>query len=200
MTAVGNVGNWLRPSSVSIFAQPPGQGFAAFVLQQVSFPSAQRVRLDLAETETHARTYSVARHPVEQIVAQNKVRNPDVLTVMGVLSATPMSSPLSALGLARLDKKALEQLRDLADRDTVLFVVTPERYVPNMLLESIIENYDESVTEGVNLTLTFREARIVIPGLVDSVFDADNIGVGAGSTSDLGPQSGAAVPDPGGLG
>lgn len=190
----------IPPKSVSIFAQPPGGGFVAFMLVQVSFPSADRVRLDLAETEDYERRWTVPRNPVERLTMQNKIREPDTLVVTGMLSANPLFSLVGAAGLARLDKKALALLRKLFDLTPMCFIVTPERPYQNMVCVSMAERYDETTGQGVRLTLTFQETLIAIPGLVDGVLDLETLALGMGSPTDLGPQVPADVADPGGLG
>jgi hypothetical protein len=185
---------------VTILAQPKGVGFAAFLLTQVSFPSANRVRLDLAETEDHRRSYIVPRNPVETLTAQNKIRNPDVLTITGMLSANPLVAPLATVAVARLDKRELAKLRTLIDRDELLFIVTPERYVPNVICVSFNERYDDGTGNGVKLAMQFQEIQIAAPGLVAGVTDLDTLGISAGSVADQGPQTPATVADPGGLG
>jgi len=196
MTVLSNL---TQPRTASIFAQAPGRPFVAFVLSQLSIPSADRVSLDLAETEDVKRSYQVSRNPIEPLSVQNKLRNPDTLTLTGMLTAHPLFSPLSGAGLARLDKRELAKLRALFE-GAVLFIVTPERSYKNMAGIEIHERYDDTTGDGVALTLTFEEVQFVTPGLVESELDLDQLGVGAGSETDLGPQSPASVADPGGLG
>lgn len=188
------------PNTVTIFAQAPGVPFAAFVLNLAAVPQAGRVRLDLAETEDVKRSYEVSRNPREPLVGQNKLRNPDTLSITGRLSAHPLFSPLQSAGVARLDKRELDKLRDLFDRDTPLFIVTPERPYRNMIGKELHERYDDTTGDGVLLTLVFEEELQAIPGQTESVLDLDQLGIGAGSTSDLGPQTPADAADPGGLG
>jgi hypothetical protein len=199
---LAQLSSWTSPNSTSIFVQPPGQAFVAFLLQNVPIPSPQRVRLDLSETETKTRTWTIPRNPVERLTAQNKIRNPDVLQVSGMLSANPLLSPLAAIGLARLDKIALLELKLILTSGipTPVFVVTPDGKHPNMMCTSLVETYTEGVGNGVQLTMTFEEIQIVIPGLVTATLDLDALQLGAAASSSVGPTTPTEVVDPGGLG
>ena len=201
MPILQTFGNYASPNSVSIFAQPPGRSFQAFLLTNVSFPSSERIRLDLAETEDFKRNHRIARHPIERVTSQNKLKEPDSLAVTGMLCANPINQPFAILpGVTRLDKRELAKLRTLISRPIPLFIVTPERSYANMGCTGYGERYDESSGNGVNLSLMFEEFQIATPGLVDSTLDLDNLGIGTGSETDLGPQTPAAFTDPGGLG
>ena len=151
--------------------------------------------LEKVWTEDFRRTYDVTRNPVERLTAQNRVRNPDELTLTGRLSAHPINSPLELLGVARLDRRELAKLRTLIDAADPVFIVTPERSYKNMVCVSHQEHYDETTGQGVALTMTFVEIQIATPGLVDSVLDTDMLGVGAGTTDDMGAQTPETVAD-----
>lgn len=190
------------PNSVTIFAQPPGQAFVAFLLERLPIPTPGRVRLDLAESERASRRWTITRNPVERLVAQNRIREPDTLQVTGMLSANPLLSPLAPVGLARLDRFELLKLKVLIERLPIvpLFIVTPDRKHPNMMCTMLDELYDESTGNGVGLSMSFEEILIATPGLVAAALDLDALQLGAASSSSLGPTAPAAVPDPGGLG
>ncbi len=199
MPAISQLASLLSPNSVVILAQPP-TGFASFLITQLGIPGANRVRLDLTETEDHIRSYRIPRNPVEMLTAQNKIKMPDVFTCTGMLSANPLVSPLVQAGLARLDKRELHKLRGLVDRPTPLFVVTPEHSLPNMVCVNLREHYDDKTGNGVKLTLTFHEIQIASPLMVSGALDLDGLGLGAGAMSDMGPQTPSAVPGVAGLG
>lgn len=189
----------LRPSSVGIFAQPPGSPLVAFNLSSASVPTPGRVRLDLAEAESFSRKWSVTRHPTEQAIAQNRIREPDALAITGMLSANPLLSPLASAGIVRLDKMELAKLRRLLD-ESLCTIVTPERTYANMACVSYSEHYDATVGDGVRLDLAFQEVVILIPGVPRSAFDSDAVDVGSPATTDIGAQAPASVVDPGGVG
>lgn len=199
---LAQLSSWTQPNSTSIFVQPPGQAFVAFLLQNLPIPSPSRVRLDLSESETKTRSWNITRNPVERLTAQNKIRNPDVLQVNGLLSANPLLSPLQSFGLARLDKIALLELKLLltAGPPTPVFIVTPEGKHPNMLCTSFVETYGPDTGNGVALSMTFEEIQIVIPGLVAATLDLDALELGAATSSSVGPTTPTETIDPGGLG
>lgn len=190
-----SISNLASPSTVSIFAQTPGIEFIAHKQALAPVPSAGSARLDLAETEDVGRTYTVSRNPMQRVVAQNKIRNPDTLTLGGMLSAHPLNTinTLSAIGsavtsLSRLDKKELAKIRDLCDQELV-FIVTPERSYANMTCVALQEHYDDQTGQGVALTLNFEEMLIESPSLTESVLDLDALDTGSGSSADVGFQS-----------
>lgn len=193
-----DISSWLSPNSVSIFIQPPGQAFVQFLLANVPIPDPSRVRLDLAESETHSRSWSITRNPVERMVAQNRIREPLRLSITGMLCATPLQSPLQFTGLGRLDRVMLEQLYVLLERE-VVFIVTPEGKFANMACASITANYDESTGNGVQLSMEFEQISIVSPVLVSSAFDSDVLNV-VQSPTNQGPSASTTITDPGGLG
>lgn len=199
--ALAQIGSWVQPNSVSIFTQVPGNKFVAFLLATLPLPNAARVRLDLAEAETWRRTWTLTRNPVERMTAQNRSRNPDTISVTGMLSANPLQGPMAIAGIARLDKFMLLQLHTiLSNPAAVNFVVTPDRKCPNMVCTSISETNDDSTGNGTMLQIEFEEILIATPGLVSSSLDLDAAQVGAASSSDMGATTPADVPDPGGLG
>lgn len=197
MPALTDLGTWTSPSTTSFFAQKPGSRFAAVALSLIPFPIAGRARLDLSETETRTRRYEITRNPVERLVAQNKIRQSDTLTLVGRLSAHPLLSPgMSQLGIARLDKRELTKLLDIVDGDDPMFIVTPERPYSNMVCTEITEHYDDTTGDGVALSLSFAEIMIAIPGMVEPELDFEAMLAGASGSSDLGAQAGEAVSTP----
>jgi len=202
--AVSELSAWTSPNSVTIFLQAPVPGadaFVAFLLAQVPIPTEGTFRLDLAETEDAERAYDLTTNPVEVLTIQNRIRKPDTLVITGMLSANPLLSPLQSFGLARLDKIALAQFKVMLGALPVrpMFVVTPERSYPNMLLTNLREHYDETTGNGVALTLSFREVQFAYPGgFADP--DIDLLQLGAASGSSLGPTTPTEIVDPGLLG
>lgn len=197
---IAQLSSWSSPNSVTIFAQPPGQAFVAFVLARAPLQLPNSVRLDLAETESLDRRFTITRNPTQRLTAQNRIREPDVLTVTGMLSAHPLLSPLTPAGLGRLDRVSMARLRLLSSSEppTPLYVVTPERSYPNMMITAMREQYDENTGAGVALSITFEEIVIVIPGFVEP--DLDALQLGAASASSAGATTPVDVVDPGGLG
>lgn len=198
--SIVQISNWLSPNSVSIFAQPPGQPFVQFLLTRIpSNIAAGHVRLDLAESETHSNSWQITRNPVEAMIAQNRIRNPEKLSITGMLSANPLLSPLQNIGLARLDRTMLLQLRVIL-KNELLFIVTPEGKYPNMACVSLVERHDDTTGNGVQLTMEFEEIQFAVPGFVPAALDLDAVRLGTASADSLGPTAPTEVVDPGGLG
>lgn len=198
MTAVSNLGALLQPSSVAIFLQPPGLGFVPLLLAQANIPSPTRVRLDLAETETFEKRFTITRNPVERVTAQNRIAEPERLTITGMLSANPIFAPLQYAAIARLDRKEMFKLRTLLENE-LSFIVTPERPFANMSCVSYREEYDAETGNGVRLTLQFEQITIALPGQVAPLFDNNALALGAGASDQLGPQTPTEIPDAGGI-
>lgn len=192
-------GTWLTPDTVAIYVQPPGLGFLPFLLTQAPVPIPGRVRLDLAETEDLERSWSITRNPVARMTAQNRIRNPDVLNITGMLSANPLQGPLRNAGMARLDKREMYKLKTILESE-ISFVVTPERAYKNMSCAVVREHYDAETGDGVMLTLRFDEILIAAPSLITPELDLDALLLGGGSASQGGAQTADPFADPGGLG
>lgn len=181
--------------NVAIFAQPPDPavGFVPLLLSQISVPSPTRAALNLSETETLTRRWSMTRNPVERIVAQNRIEEPKTLRITGMLSADPVFTPLALAGIARLDRLELTKLVKIVSLSTC-FVVTPERAYPNMGCTVLEEQYDESTGRGVRLSLLFEEFQIARPGATLAEFDIAAAEIGALDAVDLGNTTPQAVP------
>lgn len=192
-------GTWLAPDTVAIFVQPPGLGFLPFLMTLAPVPIPGRVRMDLAETEDFERTWNITRNPVARMTAQNRIRQPDKLTITGMLSAHPLLGPLRNLGMARLDKRELYKLRTILEQE-ISFVVSPERAYSNMSATMVREHYDGDTGDGVLLTIMFEEIKIAVPSLVTPEIDLDALLLGGGSAAQGGPQTADPFVDPGGLG
>lgn len=200
MTVAEKIGGFLRPKNVAIFAQPPGTGFAALLLSQVSIPQPGRAAFDLSETEDYERRWTMVRNPIETQIAMNRIRQPDTLTLTGMIHSGAIFSPLRVVNsLARLDKLEVLKLKKILEL-SVCFIVTPERPYKNMGCVLARERYDDESVGGVSLTLRFEEFQIANPAAVVAEFDLDALGVGAMSSVDMGPQTATDIPDPTGGG
>jgi len=178
-----------------IFAQPPdpAPAFVPLLLSQIAVPSPTRAALNLTETETVTRRWTMVRNPVERVTVQNRIKEPKELRITGMISADPVFSPLAAIGFARLDRAEVAKLIRIVELSTC-FVVTPERAYPNMGCTVLEENYDENTGRGVRLSLMFQEFAIARPGAVVGEFDIAVAGVGALEAGDLGSTVPQEVP------
>ncbi len=185
----------LRPRHVAIFkTDPTGAAgvkakIAAFLLTEAAVGFVPgRVRMDLNKSVVVTRGFDVSRSPVERFVADNLVRRPEVITVTGMLSATPLlpfgGIPLGSL--ARFDLMQLTQLRAMQGSGEPLVLVLPARPYGSVAL-----------TTRVDLSMTFEEIEIVSP--ITIPVDPDLMAAAAYAEVSGGSQPTEAVPDVGGL-
>lgn len=186
-----NLGVLRRPSTASIFATDPItlSTIVAFILTDTAVPVPGRVRLDLLRTATATRSATAARSPVERAVADNILIAPEVVTVQGTLSATPLGLLGSALGgfgsIIRRDLIELNKLRLLFERRDPVVLVLAARSYPSMAITAINETHVGS--NKVDLSITLEEIRIISPLTVPAI-DLDVILAGAGGASSAGAQ------------
>lgn len=198
----------VRPSSVAIFRKKPSEiGYVvAFILSEIGIPSSKRVKMDLSTSRTHNKTFRATRNPVESSTASAILRDPEVFSVTGRLSANPLgafgaAAVLGTLGsLVRRDLIEVGKLRAIADEREPVVVVTPERVYTSMAITSMSEVYDKASGNGSILSLTFQEIRIVSPVTLSGVVDVDTLVAAQMETLNMGTQSPTDVADPGGFG
>jgi hypothetical protein len=195
----------LRPQHVAIFTSDPtgNAGIVSAKIQAFLLTSAAvgfvpgRVRPDLLNAATVTRSFSVSRNPVERVVADNFIREPETLQIQGTLSSTPLAKfggvPFGSL--FRFDLMQLAQLRIMQGSGLPLVVVLPARPYPSMALTTLVE--DHSMRGKVGLSMTFQELEIVSPLSVP--IDPDLLAAGAFIEADVGTQATETVPDAGGL-
>lgn len=156
-----------------------------------------RIRMDLNKSITVTRGFDVSRSPVERFVADNLVRRPEVITVTGMLSATPLV-PFGGVpfgSLARFDLMQLAALRTLQGSGEPLVLVLPARPYGSVALTTLVE--DHSRAGRVDLSMTFEEIEIVSP--ITIPVDPDLMAAAAYAEVSGGSQPTEAVPDVGGL-
>lgn len=205
-----NLGQFVRPRTVSIFARNPavyGQ-LVTFILTDIAIPVPFRVRLDLTKSIGVTRAATTSRSPVEPLVIDNIRLQPEVVTVQGQLSATPLGLVASRLGgfsqMIRRDLRELDKLRLIQQTGEPVILVTPMRVYPSMAM-SINEAHGDG--DKVELALTFEEIEILTPLAVAGTLDLETAlqgSVGANATTNAGAQGTTTVTAPadlaGGLG
>ena len=194
----------LRPRHVAIFKTDP-TGVAgviakiqAFLLTEaVAATVPGRARLDLTRNVTVTRSYDVSRNPMERVTADNVIKRPEMITISGMWSATPLASfggiPLGSL--FRFDLLQLTQLREMQGTGEPLALVLPARPYGSVLLTSLVE--DHSRSGRVELQMTFEEVEIVSP--ISVPVDPDLLAASAYAEANGGSQPVEDVPDFGGL-
>lgn len=200
MTSLGLI---TRPGTASIFASDPATQakIVVFILQDVAIPVPGRVRLDLLKSMSATSPVTVARSPVERVVADNILIGGRVVRISGTLTATPLgilSAQLGAFGsIVRRDLRELAKLRRIQATREPVALVTPSEVFTSMAM-SIDEVHDGS--NKVELSLSFEKIRIVSPLAVLGELDYENLLAGAGSSQQVGAQSTEVVASPPGLG
>lgn len=203
---------FIRPTSVSVFrADPSGLGLAAaFLLTSTDVPSDSRARFDATESEVETVSYTPISERIEAgIVTYATLRNPDVVVISGVITATPLGLlgvPLGAFGsIVRRDLSEFRRFKAIADAREPVIVVAREGAWPSMLITQIQRSKVPDDGNSVRLSVTFQEVRIVTPAGVVDLVDFDSILAGAASSTDIGTQTSASAQVPadvaaGGLG
>lgn len=181
-----NLGDIVRPTTVTIFASDPTSSnkALAFILSQVQEPLPGQVQMHLTKSIKAQKRYTATRNPVERAVVENIQPQNETLQVQCQLSANPLgrgvtsnsTAQLGAFGsIIRLDLLELQKLRDLADAREPLLVVTPPRVYKNMALVAIDEEHVGA--NKVELFLSFETMRIVSPIIEPDVFDMGSVGI-----------------------
>ncbi len=199
---------FVRPRTVAIFKTDP-TGAAGVASKLLSFLLTNalvidvpgRVRLDLNKGVTATKSYTIAQNPIQRIRTGNIITNPEVVTVRGTISATPLGLGAIVTGafgrFVRRDLIQTELLRKIADSEEPVVVVTPARIYPSMAIQVIRESHPGSLK--VDLDITFREVQIVNPLTVSANLALEAMYAGAGGPSNDGPQATGEAADPGGF-
>jgi hypothetical protein len=199
---VVDLASFSRPRTASIFARDPATlgKIVTFILTDLPIPVPNRVRLDLTRSIAASKRVVAARSPVEATVVDNIRSLPEVVTISGQLSATPLGPVASRLGFGgpfvRRDLRELSKLRLIQDIGDPVVLVIGARVYPSMAM-SIDEVHDGS--DKVELTLTFEEVVIVSPIAVAGVPDLEAVLSGASSTTNAGAQGTSTVAAPAGV-
>lgn len=142
--------------------------------------------MDVTMTEEHSSDIQVTEHPVESgsDVTDNARPKPDMLTVEGFISETPIGEfwgrydsnnppvttagyqflnqvggdPLPGLGRAQA---AFDLLRRLKDESEPIAITTQLHYYPTMLIESIRFPRDTTIGDSLKVSIKFRAVRFV---------------------------------------
>jgi hypothetical protein len=133
--------------------------------------------LDASVTETHSSTAEITSHPVESGVniVDHVRRQPDSITITGIVSNTPTRFPQGVVGVAAvrsvqnlikgvtndLAKTAYEQLLELIEGKQLVKIVTTLREYNDMLLENISVTRDVTYGDSLYFTCTARQVRLI---------------------------------------
>ena len=194
----------LRPRHVAIFrVDPTGVAgvrakISAFLLTEAVVGYVPgRVRPDLLRSCRVSGRNEISRSPVERLTSDNVIVMPDVISVSGMFSATPLS-PFGGIpfgSLARFDLMQLADLRRMKNSGEPLALVIPARPYASVAISSLEE--DHSKSGKVEVSIVFEQIEIVSP--LSIPIDPDVLASSSYIETSAGAQSTESVPDLGGL-
>lgn len=149
----------------------------------VKQPQVDKLKLDALLSEEHSYNNQVSRHPIEEGEDVNDyIRSePDIVTIRGIVSKTPISIPLFLSNFAGRYRKAFGDLRKLAKKGTVFDIVTVKRKYKDMAVLSLNISSDRNTGEVVDFTMTCQKIRRVSafgidPDILEELANAADLG------------------------
>jgi hypothetical protein len=143
----------------------------------------ESLTLDASISESHQGRVTTTSHPVEQGVkiTDHKYREPDTLTMEGIISNDPMPDPATvptqdtfttpnggtlqysyrSTYQAGLQSQAYQVLLDLLDSPNLLSIVTAIRSYSNFVLTNLDVPRSQETVDALRFTATFTEVRVV---------------------------------------
>lgn len=174
--------------------------------------SSLSVVLDASVSETHTSSASITSHPVESgaNITDHVHREPDSITIQGVISNTSTAFPQGVVGVALiksvanlvsgvsndLAKTAYDQLRQLVDGKELVKIVTTLREYNDMLIENLTVTRDSQYGDALNFTATARQVRLIKTSSVEKTSIPAPAETKKAAKKSLGKQSKQTVPTP----
>ena len=168
------------------------------------------VLLDASVSEVHTSSANITSHPVERgaNITDHVHRQPDTLTIQGIVSNTPTRFPQGTIGVALvrtvanlvngvsndLAKTAYEQLLQLVEGKELIKIVTTLREYNDMLLENLTVTRDAENGDCLNFTVTARQVRLIKTSSVSASSITSPADPKKASKKSLGKQSKQTVP------
>lgn len=190
-------GGIIRPKSAIILpAGRPAYGNFGLALVPPGVPIPERFVYDAVRTQRHSRRVVAPKHPVEEglPITDHARREPDVLSLDGIVSDTVISAPglpggalLGAAG--NLTNRAHRELLILNEhfiKREPVFIATSMRVYETMLILSFEFGRVVGTGNAIEVSLTAEEVRIVTPLEVPTLDDLDGLIFGGEGTADLG--------------
>ena len=114
---------------------------------------------DVTTSETRERTYTVTQNPVEGgfKVADHVTRNPDKVTLTGIITATPLLD--EDIRVARLED-LLAQLDEIAEARTPLDIFGRVALHKNMVIARIGATMSATTGIALDITLELQQVRV----------------------------------------
>lgn len=168
-------------------------------------PSADRIKLDMIDSESAPRVYTTTIHPMQDFTSAttNIHKEPTTVEVTGTLISSINLGLIGSVGLGALpgvssalrpDLIAIQNLETLADRREIIMYVSPRVSLPKAFITSITPIWDPTLGENTMVTIGLIEARIVDPlSATSAVLDVANSLTGNNAAVPAGAQSGAPV-------
>lgn len=154
-------------------------------------PKLDAIELDATLSESHAKTATVTRNPVERgsDVTDHVHIMPDRLKIEGVISQTPdvlRASFDPRFGGTTRAKSAWAQLKELQAKREPFEVFTSLQSYTNMVISSLETTRTADTTHALRFTATLDEIEIASVSLVENL--AADVADLAAAESDLGTQ------------
>ncbi len=213
MALATNIGQFIRPKSVSIFATPieartqfgaaVRTRFVQFLITDVDLSDPGRVTFDLSKSRSRSQNFRWTRSPIESVNADNVIIDPRAVNITGTLSATPLGVLSGAVlagtfgSIVRRDIQLLERLYTLANTGEPLIVVAPEFTESDMGITVISDRHGEG--NKIEISLQLQKVKIVSPLLVEGALDLDSLLAGSFTEESVGSQATSTVPEPSGV-
>ena len=174
--------------------------------------SSLSVVLDASVSETHTSSASITSHPVESgaNITDHVHREPDSITIQGVVSNTSTAFPQGVVGVALikstanlvggvsndLAKTAYDQLRQLVEGKELVKIVTTLREYNDMLIENLTVTRDSQYGDALHLTATARQVRLIKTSSVEKTSIPAPAEPKKAAKKSLGKQSKQSIPTP----
>jgi len=164
--------------------------------------SANKVGLDVVDSEAFSRAYTVTTNPLQDFTSATSNVHKDLMRI--TLSGTLISSidvpfigsigvpgiPGGFGGGLRADLLKIRTLEAIADERRPVMIVSPRVSLARAFIESVDTNWSPDVGENTQVSISFVEARIVSPLLAENVpQDVGALANGNADVSSLGGQA-----------
>ncbi len=168
--------------------------------------SANKVGLDVVDSEAFSRAYTVTTNPLQDFTSATSNVHKDLMRI--TLSGTLISSidvpfvgsigvpgiPGGFGGGLRADLLKIRTLEAIADERRPVMIVSPRVSLARAFIESVDTNWSPDVGENTQVSISFVEARIVSPLLAQNVpQDVGALANGNADVSSLGGQAPKAI-------
>lgn len=136
-----------------------------------------RVTLDMIDGESKTCEYDATEHAIQDTMASDIIshvrKRLKSITISGTLNAMPPMLPAPVpnppAAFARFDLLRMRNLEAIADTRQLVMVTTPRVSLARAFIVSLAQSWSPSDGESLNVSITFREARVVSALLASAV-------------------------------